>query len=334
MSSVEIPKTGTRTKLCSSIDKFLKDHSSLHLGGDEDFHAERRKHLEVFGFHNISKDKRHPIGNVEFTAVRGPHGTIPVRVFYPSSGDSARQKGEAGALIYFHGGGYTVGSVDEFENGLRLLAEASGVQVYGIDYRLAPEFKYPTSLDEYSAIVDWLQSDGGQARGVHPDRVAGGGDSAGGNMTAAMSLRRRDEGKKNLAAQILLYAEARLPFDTPAASENNSGYYLECNGIFSFADHYLPRGTPPAYKYISPGMQSLEYLKGVPRAGVYTSGFDPLRDVGVEYAHKLQKAGNQVEWRHYDDLTHGWLQMTAWSNESAGAVKDVAKDLKKFLYES
>jgi hypothetical protein len=83
MSSVEIPKTGTRTKLCSSIDKFLKDHSSLHLGGDEDFHTERRKHLEIFGFHNISKDKCHPIGIVEFTAVRGPHGTIPVRVFYP-----------------------------------------------------------------------------------------------------------------------------------------------------------------------------------------------------------------------------------------------------------
>lgn len=151
-------------------------------------------------------------------------------------------------------------------------------------------------------------------------------------MTAAISLRRRDEGKKPLAGQLLLYPEARLPFDTPAASENNSGYYLECNGIFSFADHYLPRGTPPSHPYISPGMQSIDYLKGVPQASVYTSGFDPLRDVGVEYASKLQEAGVKVTWRHYDDMTHGWLQLTAWSEEAQKAVGDVANDLKAFCY--
>jgi hypothetical protein len=125
-SDSHIPKTGTRTTLCSSISHFLESHPSLHLGGDEDFHAERRKHLEVFGFHSISEDRRHDIGRVEFTAVRGPHGTIPVRVLYPSSG---KGEGENGAWVYFHGGGYTVGSVDEFENGLRQVAEESGVQV-------------------------------------------------------------------------------------------------------------------------------------------------------------------------------------------------------------
>jgi acetyl esterase/lipase len=151
-------------------------------------------------------------------------------------------------------------------------------------------------------------------------------------MTAAISLRRKDQGQKPLAAQILLYPEARLPFDTPAASENNTGLYLECNGIFSFADHYLPRGTPPGHRYISPGMQDVEKLEGLPPASVYTSGFDPLRDVGVEYAHKLESAGNKVVWRHYDGMTHGWLQMTAWSPEAENAVKEVANDLRNFLY--
>jgi acetyl esterase/lipase len=169
---------------------------------------------------------------------------------------------------------------------------------------------------------------------VHPDLVCGGGDSAGGNMTAAISLRRRDEGKKPLAAQVLLYPEARLPFDTPAAAENNTGYYLECNGIFSFADHYLPRGVPPSHSYISPGMQSIEYLKGVPRASVYTSGFDPLRDVGVEYAHKLEEAGVEVTWRHYEGMTHGWLQMGGWSEDAKKAITDVAGDLRGFCYGS
>jgi acetyl esterase/lipase len=205
--------------------------------------------------------------------------------------------------------------------------------VYGIDYRLAPEHKFPTQLDEYSAVIDWLQGEGGKKRGVHSDRVAGGGDSAGGNMSAAIALRRRDEGKKNIAAQILLYPEARIPFDTPAGTENNTGYYLECNGIFSFADHYLPRGIPPAHKYVSPGMQKVEYLKGVPPAAVFTSGYDPLRDVGVEYAHKLQKVGNEVHWHHYPDMTHGWLQLTAWSEDAKKAVKDVAMEMKKLVYE-
>lgn len=96
----------------------------------------------------------------------------------------------------------------------------------------------------------------------------GGGDSAGGNMTAATTLRRAYKNQTPLAAQIMLYPEARVPFDTPAAVENNSGYYLECNGIFSFADHYLPRGTPPSNRYISPGMQDISKLGGQPPAAI------------------------------------------------------------------
>ena len=298
MTQQTIPKTGARGQLKDSVAAFLKKFPVLHLGGQEDFHDERRKHLEVFGIHKIPKDEVHPIHEVEFTAIRGPTGTIPIRVLYPGTGEKSRKSNKAGGLIYFRGGGYTIGSVDEFENGLRMLAEHSGVQIYAVEYKLAPEFHYPTQLDEYDAVIDALQDDFGKNRGV--STVLGGGDSAGGNMTAAVTLRRKDKGKKPLDAQILFYPEARIPFDTPAAVENNTGYYLECNGIFSFADHYLPRGVPPSDRYISPGMQATEKLSGLPPAAVYTSGFDPLRDVGVEYASKLQEAGNKVIWRHYD----------------------------------
>lgn len=123
-----------------------------------------------------------------------------------------------------------------------------------------------------------------------------------------------------------------MPFDTPATVENNTGYYLECNGIFSFADHYLPRGVPPSNRYISPGMQSIDKLGGQPPAAVYTSGFDPLRDVGVEYAIKLEQAGNKVIWRHHEDMTHGWLQMTAWSDAAVKAVKEAAKDINSLAF--
>ena len=95
-------------------------------------------------------------------------------------------------------------------------------------------------------------------------------------MTAAITLRRKDNGKKPLEALILFYPEVRVPFDTPAAVENNSGYYLECNGIFLFADNYLPLGMPPSHRYVSPGMQTTDKLSDLPPAAVYTSGFDPL----------------------------------------------------------
>ncbi|KAI0331114.1 hypothetical protein GY45DRAFT_1322820 [Cubamyces sp. BRFM 1775] len=331
-----IPTVGHRTKLAPSVKRLLSEGptAQLHLGGVEAYSEERRHHTEILGWHHLSEDAKAkaPIGDVEFTAVRTKHGTISVRVFYPASGKQRKEKVEAGALVYMHGGGYTVGCVDDFEHGLRVLAESSGCQVYAVEYHLAPEYRYPTQLDEYSAVVDWVQGPEGRRRGVHPDKVAGGGDSAGGNMTAALALRRRDEDKKNIAAQLLIYPEARLPFDTKACQENNTGLYLEANGIFSFADHYLPRGVPPATPYVSPGMQDADKLRDVPPALVFTAGFDPLRDVGVEYAHKLQKAGNAVHWTHHPDLTHGFVQFGPWCDECLDATKDMGRVLGETLY--
>ncbi|KAI1807427.1 Alpha/Beta hydrolase protein [Daldinia bambusicola] len=337
-----IPTTGNRATLASSIKSFLEQNPQLRLGGREDFHTERRHHLEVFGFHKLDDAKRAPIKHVHFDGVRGRHGTIPVRLFYPQSYDNNNNndKNKLPALIYLHGGGYTVGSVDEFENGLRLLAEAAHMITVGVEYRLAPEFAFPTQLDEYEDVLAWARGPAGARLGIDPDRVLGGGDSAGRNMTAALCLRLHDAGKKPPKAQILLYPEARLPFDTPAAEENTSGYYLECNGIFSFADHYLPRapdtdteganGPPaPSHRYVSPGMQPVEKLGGLPPAAVFTCGFDPLRDVGVEYAAKLRKAGNKVVWCHYPELTHGFLQMAPWSGEAGQAVGDVARVMRE-----
>ncbi|KAG6366931.1 hypothetical protein INS49_001112 [Diaporthe citri] len=257
----QIPSIGHLTTLAASLKIFLSDNPNLHLGGDIDFHQERRHHLEILGFHKLPKNKQAPIGKLLSTCT---------------------------------GGGYTVDSVDEFENGLRLVAERSGVVTIGVDYRLAPEHHFPTQLDEYSTVVDWVQGQGGSERGISPDLVFGGGDSAGGNMTAALSLRRRDQGLKALAGQILLYPEARLPFDTPAAVENNTGYYLECNGIFSFGDHYLPKA---------------------PEETVAPS---------YEYGHKLQQAGVDIKWHHYPELTHGFLQLAPWSEEALKATNDTA----------
>lgn len=120
--------------------------------------SERRHHTEVFSFHKLSLPLRVPIDHVEFTSIRGLHGMIP-ESSYPFSGRERKQARDAAALIYFHGFGYTVGRVDEFENGCRLLAEESGVQVYAVEYRLAPEWQFPAQLDEYQAVLQWVQNE-------------------------------------------------------------------------------------------------------------------------------------------------------------------------------
>ncbi|KAI0975472.1 Alpha/Beta hydrolase protein [Xylaria arbuscula] len=164
-SKAQIPTTGPRTTLSSSVKSFIEENQTLHLGGNSDFYHECRDHLEVFGFHALPENKRVPIGDVRFHAVRGRHGSIPVRLFSPKS-YKERTGSKLPALIYFHGGGDTVGSVDEFENGLRLLAEGAGIITIGVEYRLAPEWSFPTQLDEYQDVLLWAQSDEGSTDGM------------------------------------------------------------------------------------------------------------------------------------------------------------------------
>ncbi|PYH42901.1 alpha/beta hydrolase [Aspergillus saccharolyticus JOP 1030-1] len=323
-----IPKTASRTTLDPEVQEFLSSHPTLRLSGRNIF-EERRHHVETFSLRAIPSAKQPPTLHVEHTAIDGPHGTIPIRILYPTRPAPTASDTLSPALIYFHGGGYTIGSADDFEAGCRLLASQADLQVYLVEYRLAPEWRYPTQLDEYDCVLDWLRGEGGQARHVDPARIFGGGDSAGGNLTAAMALRRMDRQQRNLEGLLLLYPEARLPFDTPAAGENNSGLYLECNGIFNFAANYLPDGVAPGDRYVSPGMQSVASLKGLPPTRVYTCGFDPLRDVGVEFASKLEEAGNEVAWRHYETLCHGFLQMAPWSEGAMQALKAVARDVRE-----
>ncbi|KAL4867955.1 hypothetical protein BDV12DRAFT_186245 [Aspergillus spectabilis] len=328
-----IPKTASKTTLDPQISSLTTSHPDLQLGGGN-LLTERRIHSQIFNFTSLPKHSQASIGHVEFTALRGPHGAINMRVLYPSQPQKHPTTGLTPALIYFHGGGYTVGSPDDFENGCRFLAEKSGVQVYVVEYRLAPEWGYPTQLDEYESVLNWLRGDGGKERGVDPNLIFGAGDSAGGNMTAAISLRLCDEKKEGLNGVFLLYPETRLPFDTGAAVENNGGPYLVCNGIFEFARYYIPPGVPPSISYISPGMQPVEGLKDFPPAAVYTCGFDCLRDVGVEFASKLEQAGNHVTWRHYETLSHGFLQMAPWSNTAMDALTQVAQDGGDFVERS
>lgn len=163
-------------------------------------------------------------------------------------------------------------------------------------------------------------------------------------MIASLSLRLLDEGKCPFNGLFLLYSEPELPFNTPAAEENNSGPYLQCayspigtgkeasltmegNGILRFAANYVPLGVPLTSRYISPGQQPVDSLRGMPPVAVYTCGLDCLRDVGIRFAQSLRNAGNCVIWRHYDELCHGILQLAPWSAAAMTALENVAEDI-------
>ncbi len=288
------------------------------LGAHKPIHAQRREH-DAF----IDAEPP-PVGRVEFLGLKGPHGTVPVRVYHPR----APAAGALPALIYLHGGGFVVGSLDQFETAMRRFCEVAGVQVYAVDYKLAPEYQWPVQIEEGEFVVRWL-FDSAAERGVDPTQIALGGDSAGGNLTCTISLKLRDEGGPRLAVQMPLYPEAAMPFSTPAWVENVSGGYVDTAGVLPFVWSLLPQGTDYSQPYVTP--LNAPSHADLPPALLVTCGFDMLRDVGHAYGKKLAAAGNDLTYAHYPDLPHVIIQMTMHSEACLAATEEVARLLGRKL---
>jgi acetyl esterase len=231
-------------------------------------------------------------------------------------------------MVYLHGGGFIVGSLDQFETAMRLFAEGSGAQVYCVDYKLAPEYQWPVQIQEGEFVFRWLWEHAAE-RSVDPDRIALGGDSAGGNMTCTISLKLRDEGGPKLALQMPLYPEAKMPFETRAGIENISGGYVDTAGVLQFVWSLVPQGVDYSQPYITP-MNAPSHA-GLPKAILVTCGFDMLRDVGHAYAQKLAVDGNDITYVHYPELPHGFIQMTSHSRRCLEATQELARLLGEAL---
>ncbi|MFD7708549.1 alpha/beta hydrolase [Streptomyces sp. NPDC059785] len=282
------------------------------LGADESVAEARRAH------HVLGEAPLPPIGAVEHLVLDGPHGSLPVRVHTPRT----LSRTPCGALVYLHGGGFTVGTLDEFELPLRIIAETAGIKTYAVDYRLAPEFKFPTQLEEIEYVVRWLFRYS-EEQGVDPARIGLGGDSAGGNMTCVITLELRDEDGPRLALQVPLFPEAAFPADTPAASENRSGLYLESNGIFQMVRNLVRNTDDVRQPRITP--LNADSHADLPPAILVTNGFDPLRDVGHAYARALAAAGNDLTYVHHPHLTHGFPQFGHRSAACRTATEELAR---------
>jgi acetyl esterase len=260
---------------------------------------------------------------VENRSIPGPESELAVRVYRPE-GDAPMP-----ALVYFHGGGWVIGSLDTHDSTCRALAKAAGVLVVSVDYRLAPEHRYPAAVDDCYAALRWVAEHVVELR-VDPERIAVGGDSAGGNLSAVMTLMARDRGGPPLAFQLLIYPVTDADFDRDSYRRNAEGYLLERAGMQWFWDHYLPDRERRGEEYASP-LRATD-LSGLPPALVITAGFDPLLDEGEAYAERLRGAGVDVTCSRYEEMIHGFFSMGSIVEGSRRAVEQAAAALRERLH--
>jgi acetyl esterase len=263
-----------------------------------------------------------PVAYVEDRAVPGPAGEIPVRAYRPS--DEALLP----VLVWFHGGGWTIGSLETHDLTCRSLANAVGCIVVSVDYRLAPEHKFPSAADDAFAATQWVEDHAGELGG-DPNRIAVGGDSAGGNLAAVVSLLAREAGGPDLRFELLVYPVTDHEFESPSMHENATGYFLELESMRWFYNQYLRDERDGADWRFSPARA--DDLSGLPPAFVLTAEFDPLRDQGEAYARRLEAAGVPVEARRYDGVFHGFFGMRDLMDPAQQAFDDVTKALRRAL---
>ena len=250
---------------------------------------------------------------------------IPARVYRPT--DDA----DLPCLVFFHGGGWVVCDLDTHDDVCRQMASKAECVVISVDYRLAPESKYPAAMDDAYASVCWV-AENAVSLGIDSRRIAVGGDSAGGNLAAAVTIRIREEGGPALCYQTLWYPVTNIDqLTTKSYGDYATGYRLEKKGMEWFKGHYFSDAKHALYDYASPLLA--ESLQGLPPAYVMTAGFDVLRDEGESYALKLHRDGVKVTYECFDSLIHGFMNMGAIAPAAQQAVDRVAKDLRSAFWE-
>jgi len=276
--------------------------------------AEARKEaLEALKALEGEKD---PVARAEDLQIAGPEGSIPVRIYTPSG------TGPFPGLVFFHGGGWVVCDLDTHDTTCRSLARQAGAVVVAVDYRLAPEHRFPAAVVDCDAATRWVAANA-QRLNIDPRSIAVGGDSAGGNLAAVIALKFRDEGGPALALQVLVYPVTNLAsFDTPSYQEFADGYYLTRAEMEWFRGHYLGSAeeglNPNASPLLAPD------LRGLPAALVITAECDTLRDEGEAYARRLAEAGVEVTCSRYAGMIHPFFSLTGVIGGGRRAVEQFA----------
>ena len=258
----------------------------------------------------------------EERSIPGPAGEIPVRVYTPA-GERPKP-----VIVYFHGGGWVIGELDTVDNPLRRIANRTDAVIVSVDYRLAPEHRYPAAFDDCYAATAWVAEHAAELGG-DPERVAVCGDSAGGNLAAAVAIAARDRQSPRLAAQLLIYPVTDFDFTTESYEQNGDGYLLTKGSMQWFWAHYLGAQDLGKDPYACPARA--DDLAGLPPAFVATAEFDPLRDEGEAYAANLRIAGVDVTAKRYDGMLHGFAWTLGATPSGAALIDDLAAAFRRVL---
>jgi acetyl esterase len=265
-----------------------------------------------------------PLRKIEDLNVEGRNGQIPIRIYYPD------KKEDVPVIVFFHGGGFVIGNLKSHDKACRRVCKMSDAIVVAVDYRLAPEHKFPAGPQDCYDATKWVAENISQYGG-NPDKLAVMGDSAGGNLATVTAIQARDLGTPKIAFQVLVYPTTDARMQHPSINENAEGYILTKNLMNWFLDHYANTEADKLDPIMSPLLT--KDLSNLPPALVQTAQFDPLRDEGLDYANQLKAAGNQVTYTNYKGLIHTYFTMPDFLKECLSAYEEIAKVLKEAFSE-
>jgi acetyl esterase len=282
----------------------------------------RRVYRERRGFTQPAPPE---VAELRALAADGPGGPVPLRLYRPLGSDPALA---LPVLVFFHGGGWTIGDLETHDTLCRELANGAGCAVVAVDYRMGPEHRFPAAVDDSIAATHWVARHAAEL-GVDASRMAVGGDSAGGNLAAVVAIAARDAGELRLRLQLLVYPATDMRAGAPSHTVNGQGYLLTSDTIRWFHDQYIDDPRHDLDWRASPLLH--EDLSGLPPAFVLTAGFDPLRDEGAQYAQRLSEAGVRSTLVCFERQIHGFILMGRVMDEANDAVQLCAQQLRRHL---
>ena len=267
------------------------------------------------------------VESVEQRSCDGPNGPVSLRIYRPTGSPNERLP----SLVFYHGGGWVLGSLDGVDGLCRTLCQEAQLVVISVDYRLAPEHQFPTGVEDCWAATCWV-AENAESLGIDPLKLVVGGDSAGGNLAASVALRARDQAFPQLAGQVLIYPVTDLTQSQPSYESFAEGYLLTRDSMTWFIQQYLPQAmdlkTPEASVLFA------ESLVGLPPTLLLVAGFDPLRDEGLAYAKRLQEAGVTVIEKNWEGMVHGFINQRDLLPQAREASKWIAQELRRLLGKS
>ncbi len=271
----------------------------------------------------VSNPEPPELAKVSALAIPAPYGLIPARIYVPKT--LRKTDGLAPGLVFFHGGGWVIGDLDSHDVVCRKLADEGELIVISVDYRLAPEHKFPAAVDDAIAATKWI-ADNARSLGIDASRLSVGGDSAGGNLATVVAIAARDDDGPAIAGQVLIYPAVDFAMKHRSHSEPDTSILLTHSVIRWFCEHYLNGGADVGDWRASPVRATT--LIGLPPAYVLTAGADPLRDEGHEYAQRLRAAGVPVTYRHFPGQFHGFFTMGKLLQQANVAAGEIGTWLK------